>query len=126
MVSGLLASGCPRHRPEVTRNGGCRTHTRTTSPRLPARGCTGLRLLADSARNGAVAALAREGGLASTLWAGSPGAGRSLRAGRPLVQGGAERRLLLGFAGDDFGYAMDLGPPQPARTMFGSDPEIKV
>ena len=85
-----------------------------------------LRLLADSARNGAVAALAREGGLASTLWAGSPGAGRSLRQGRPLVQGGAERRLLLGFAGDDFGYAMDLGPPAPAPTMFGSDPEIKA
>jgi predicted ATPase len=85
-----------------------------------------LRLLADSARNGAVAALAREGGLASTLWAGSPGAGRSLRQGKPLVQGGAERRLLLGFAGDDFGYAMDLGPPAPAPTMFGSDPEIKA
>jgi predicted ATPase len=29
-----------------------------------------LRLLADSSRNGAVAALAREGGLTSTLWAG--------------------------------------------------------
>jgi predicted ATPase len=29
-----------------------------------------LRLLADSARNGAVSALAREGGLQSTLWAG--------------------------------------------------------
>ncbi|EUA03415.1 AAA domain protein [Mycobacterium kansasii 824] len=29
-----------------------------------------LRLLADSARNGAVAALAREGGLSSTIWAG--------------------------------------------------------
>jgi predicted ATPase len=28
-----------------------------------------LRLLAESARNGAVAALAREGGLPSTLWA---------------------------------------------------------
>ncbi|HEY2313497.1 MAG TPA: AAA family ATPase, partial [Streptosporangiaceae bacterium] len=29
-----------------------------------------LRLLADGARNGMVAALAREGGLPSTLWAG--------------------------------------------------------
>src|SRR3954471_17186220 len=29
-----------------------------------------LRLLADASRNGAVAALAREGGLPSTLWAG--------------------------------------------------------
>jgi predicted ATPase len=85
-----------------------------------------LRLLADSARNGAVAALAREGGLTSTLWAGSSQAGRSLRQGRPLVQGGAERSLLLGFATGDFGYAMDLGLPPPALTMFGSDPEIKA
>jgi predicted ATPase len=85
-----------------------------------------LRLLADSARNGAVTALAREGGLTSTLWAGSSQAGRSLRQGRPLVQGGAERSLLLGFATGDFGYAMDLGLPPPALTMFGSDPEIKA
>jgi predicted ATPase len=85
-----------------------------------------LRLLADSARNGAVAALAREGGLESTLWAGLPQAGRSLRQGKPLVQGGTERGLLLGFASDDFGYAMDLGLPVPAQTMFGSDPEIKA
>ncbi len=85
-----------------------------------------LRVLADAARNGAVAALAREGGLASTLWAGSPRGGRSLREGHPPVQGGAERRLLLGFAGDDFGYAMDLGLPAQTLTMFGSDPEIKA
>jgi predicted ATPase len=45
--------------------------------------------------------------------------------GRPLVQGGAERRLL-GFAGDEFGYAIDLGLPPPAMSMFGSDPEIKA
>lgn len=87
-----------------------------------------LRLLADSARNGAVAALAREGGLESAMWAGSPDEGRSMRRGRgrPLVQGGAERRLLLGFAGDEFGYAIDLGLPLPAMSMFGSDPEIKA
>jgi len=79
-----------------------------------------LRLLAESARNGAVAALAREGGLESAMWAGSPDEGRSMRRGRvrPLVQGGAGRRLLLGFAADEFGYAIDLGvpPPAPART----------
>jgi predicted ATPase len=87
-----------------------------------------LRLLADAARNGAVAALAREGGLESAMWAGSPDEGRSMRRGRsrPLVQGGAERRLLLGFAGDEFGYAIDLGLPPPAMSMFGSDPEIKA
>ena len=87
-----------------------------------------LRLLADSARNGAVAALAREGGLESAMWAGSPDEGRSMRRGRgrPLVQGGTERRLLLGFAGDEFGYAADLGVPAPSMSKFGSDPEIKA
>ena len=39
---------------------------------------------------------------------------------------GAERRLLLGFAGDEFGYAIDLGVPPPGMSMFGSDPEIKA
>ena len=71
-----------------------------------------LRLLADSARNGAVNALAREGGLASTMWAG-PG-----RTG-PVS-------LKLGFAGDDFGYAVDLGLPQDGNTAFTLDPEIKA
>lgn len=71
-----------------------------------------LRLLADMARNGAVNALAREGGLASTMWAG-PG-----RTG-PVS-------LKLGFAGEDVGYAVDLGLPQERRTAFALDPEIKA
>ena len=70
-----------------------------------------VRLLADMARNGAVNALAREGGLASTMWAG-PG-----RKG-PVS-------LKLGFAGDEFGYAVDLGLPQDGNTAFGLDPKIK-
>lgn len=70
-----------------------------------------LRLLADSARNGAVNALAREGGLTSTMWAG---AGRTGPAA-----------LKLGFAGEDFGYAVDFGMPVPGRTAFNLDPEIK-
>jgi predicted ATPase len=41
-----------------------------------------LRLLADSASNGAVAALAREGGLSSTMWAGPAVVGKSVRDGR--------------------------------------------
>src|SRR6201994_1411264 len=87
-----------------------------------------LRLLADSARSAGLAALAREGGLESALWAGSPDEGRSMRRGRgrPLVQGGTERRLLLGFAGDEFGYAIYLGVPQPSTSIFGADPEIKA
>jgi predicted ATPase len=68
-----------------------------------------LRLLADASRNGAVAALAREGGLPSTLWAGPEAVG-----------------LRLGFAGDEFGYALDLGLPVPGKkTMFNLDPEFK-
>ncbi|HEX2288970.1 MAG TPA: AAA family ATPase [Pseudonocardiaceae bacterium] len=87
-----------------------------------------LRLLAESARNGAVAALAREGGLPSTLWAGPEHLGRSVRDGRYPVQGTVRTgpvSLRLGFAGDEFGYAMDLGLPAPLESQFNLDPEIK-
>jgi predicted ATPase len=88
-----------------------------------------LRLLADSARNGAVAALAREGGLPSTLWAGPEFIGRAVREGEHPVQGTRRRgpvSLRLGFAGDDFGYAIDFGLPQdPGRSAFALDPQIK-
>ncbi|MEU6121702.1 AAA family ATPase [Streptomyces sp. NPDC047123] len=77
-----------------------------------------LRLLADSATGGAVAALAREGGLPSALWAGE-------RRAEPAG-------LRLGFAGDAFGYAVDFGLPQSsgagpggAPSLFALDPEIK-
>jgi predicted ATPase len=33
--------------------------------------------------------------------------------------------LKLGFAGDDFGYALDFGLPTDANTAFHLDPEIK-
>jgi predicted ATPase len=88
-----------------------------------------LRLLADSSRNGAVAALAREGGLPSTLWAGPEHLGRSVREGQHPVQGTVRTAavgLRLGFAGDDFGYAIDLGLPVPSRSAFCLDPEIKA
>jgi predicted ATPase len=78
-----------------------------------------LRLLADASRNGAVAALAREGGLQSTLWAGPEGKG---------TQGTVRTKsvgLRLGFAGDEFGYALDLGMPIPTPTEFNLDPEFK-
>jgi predicted ATPase len=87
-----------------------------------------LRLLAGSARNGAVAALAREGGLPSTLWAGPETTGRAVRAGEYPVQGTVRRgpvSLRLGFAGDDFGYAIDLGLPPRSDSAFHLDPEIK-
>ena len=80
-----------------------------------------LRLLADAARNGAVAALAREGGLPSALWAGPESVGRAVREGRAPVQGTRRTKpvgLRLGFAGDEFGYALDLGMPIPSQTAF--------
>jgi len=88
-----------------------------------------LRLLADSARNGAVAALAREGGLPSTLWAGPEKIGQSVREGRYPVQGtvrGQPVSLRLGFGSDEFSYAIDFGLPPPSQTTaFALDPEIK-
>ncbi|HEX8518571.1 MAG TPA: AAA family ATPase [Pseudonocardia sp.] len=87
-----------------------------------------LRLLAEASRNGAVAALAREGGLPSTLWAGPESVGRAVREGREPVQGTLRTKaaaLRLGFAGDAFGYALDLGFPVPGATLFNLDPEFK-
>jgi predicted ATPase len=87
-----------------------------------------LRLLAEAARNGAVTALAREGGLPSTLWAGPEGVGAAARADRAPVQGTvrtAAVALRLGFAGDEFGYALDLGFPVRGETLFNLDPEFK-
>ena len=77
-----------------------------------------------------VSALAREGGLPSTLWAGPEKFSRRMLSGEVPVQGGPRQEpvaLKLGFAGDDFGYAIDLGlPPPPALSgAFQFDPEIK-
>jgi len=89
-----------------------------------------LRLLADAALNSVVASLAREGGLASTFWAGPEKIARSVRQGIHDVQPLAKRKvasLKLGFGGDVYGYSIDLGypPPPPPATMFGLDPHVK-
>ncbi|ATY14928.1 ATP-binding protein [Amycolatopsis sp. AA4] len=87
-----------------------------------------LRLLADAGRNGAVAALAAEGGLPSTLWAGPENIGRAVREGRSPVQPVQRTKsvgLRLGYSGDEFGYALDFGLPIPAETAFNLDPEYK-
>lgn len=72
-----------------------------------------LRLLADVARGNVVRALALEGGFDSVLWAG--------RASADHVS------LKLGFAYDDYGYAIDLGLPIPnEESHFNRDPYIKL
>lgn len=88
-----------------------------------------LRLLADVAQGHIVTSLAREGGLQSTLWAGPESISRAVRQGDYPVQGTRRKQpvsLRLGFAGDEFGYLIDMGLPKPDGTsMFGLDPEIK-
>lgn len=87
-----------------------------------------LRLLAETAQGGVVNALAREGGLESTFWAGPEQLSRRMRNADVPVQGGPRReslRLRLGFAGEDFGYAIALGLPEPSSSAFALDPQVK-
>ena len=88
-----------------------------------------LRLLAETAQGGVVSTLAREGGLASTLWAGPETISRRMRSGEVPIQGGPRTEpvaLRMGFVSDGFGYAIDLGLPKPdSRSKFSLDPEIK-
>jgi predicted ATPase len=90
-----------------------------------------LRLLAETAQGRVIPSLAREGGLQSTLWAGPESFSRSVLRGDHPVQGTSRKRpisLRLGFAGDEFGYSIELGlPPQTreSRSAFLHDPEIK-
>ena len=80
-----------------------------------------LRLLANTAQGGVIPSLAREGGLQSTLWAGPENFGRAVKRGEHKVEGTVRKErtnLRLGFAGDEFGYAIDLGLPAPSRSAF--------
>src|SRR5689334_23074317 len=64
-----------------------------------------LRLLADVAQGGVIRALAAEGGLASTLWAGPETITRAMKRHEQPVQGTPRRdavSLKLGFAGNDY------------------------
>ena len=89
-----------------------------------------LRLLADTAQGRVIPSLAREGGLQSTLWAGPETISRAMLRGEQPVQGTPRQKVVslrLGFGGDDFGYAIDLGlaaVPGPTNA-FAHDPEIK-
>src|SRR5688572_12612889 len=86
-----------------------------------------LRLLAEIAQGRAIRSLAREGGFHSTLWAGPERFSRAMRRGEQPVEGATRQEpvsLKLGFAGDDFSYAIDLGFPVPPAGVFAGDPEI--
>lgn len=88
-----------------------------------------LRLLSEVAQGRAIASLAAEGGLTSTLWAGPEKFSQAMRSGAQPVQGTVRSgpiSLKLGFSSDDFGYAIDLGLPANSGSRFGLDPEIKV
>jgi predicted ATPase len=89
-----------------------------------------LKLLADIAQGRIIQSLAAEGGLQSTLWAGPEAFSRAMKAGTQPVQGLVRKNpisLKLGFSGDDYGYAIDLGLPSPSSgSIFLNDPAIKV
>jgi predicted ATPase len=87
-----------------------------------------LRLLAEIAQGRVISSLAREGGFESTLWAGPEEFSRSVLRGDYPVQGTVRKKaisLRLGFSGEEFGYAIDLGLPVPSDSAFAHDPEIK-
>ena len=90
-----------------------------------------LRLLAETAQGGVVSSLAREGGLASTLWAGPEVGAQSARRRGHAVEGTVRKgpvSLGLGFIGDEFSYSIDLGPAPSTRddpSAFKLDPHIK-
>ncbi|MDD1150283.1 AAA family ATPase [Pseudomonas sp. TNT2022 ID357] len=87
-----------------------------------------LRLLAETAQGGVVNALAKEGGLESTFWAGPENLSRRMRNGEVPIEASvrsSSKRLRLGFAGEDFSYAIALGLPEPSHSAFALDPQVK-
>ncbi|CNG33003.1 putative ATPase [Yersinia frederiksenii] len=88
-----------------------------------------LRLLSDIGQGQVIQSLAAEGGLQSTLWAGPESFSRAMKLGEQPVQGVVRHHpvsLKLGFSGEDYGYAIDLGLPPPRESYFAKDPEIKI
>ena len=88
-----------------------------------------LRLLAQTAQGGVVNALAQEGGLDSSFWAGPENISKRMLSGEVEVEPTVRqqvKRLKLGFASDEFSYLIELGLPKPdSTTLFGLDPQIK-
>lgn len=99
-----------------------------------------LRLLSDIGQGQVIQSLAAEGGLQSTLWAGPESFSRAMKLGEQPIQGVVRNNpvsLKLGFSGEDYGYAIDLGLPAARgsfatsnagiqSSFFTRDPEVKV
>lgn len=88
-----------------------------------------LRLLADVAQGRVIQSLAGEGGVQSTLWAGPESFSRGMKSGETPVTGvvrSGPTALKLGFASEDYGYAIDLGLSPRDMGMFSLDPHIKA
>ncbi|MGH1349185.1 MAG: AAA family ATPase [Methyloligellaceae bacterium] len=88
------------------------------------------RLLADIAQGNVVHSIANDGGLQSLLWAGPEKFSRAMKRGEDPVQGVVRSDVIslkMGFAGEDYGYGIELGLPLPVPypTLFDMDPEIK-
>ncbi|MDE1463647.1 AAA family ATPase [Spartinivicinus poritis] len=87
-----------------------------------------LRLLAETAQGGVINSLASEGGLESTIWAGPEKISKRMRDGVVPIEGGTRQevvRLRMGVVTDTLGYSISLGLPEPSRSAFCFDPEIK-
>ncbi|KTD27206.1 AAA family ATPase [Legionella maceachernii] len=87
-----------------------------------------LRLLSQTATGGVIKALAQEGGLNSTLWAGPETISKNMLKGTAEIEGSVRKkavRMRLGFSTPELSYAISLGLPTPSSSAFSLDPEIK-
>jgi len=87
-----------------------------------------LRLLKALAEGQIARNLAMEGGMPSVTWAGPERIAAAMRSGLHPVQGTTRKKpvsVRMGFGGDDYGLAVDLGLPK-LGSAFPLDPEIKT
>lgn len=76
-----------------------------------------VRLLHEAASGRLSAALAEEGGIQKTMWAGAPKRGENKRNGK---------RIVLGVEMEDYAYQLEIGFPEPLISLFNLDPLVKA